>query len=90
MIRRVERNPSVIAGLKCPPEMWPRFETMIPIARPFASATATMSWPLMMPAPPPMKISVKVPTNSATALRRDALFHGPGRLTGAPDGIGTS
>ena len=36
-------KPSVIAGLKWPPEMWPKFETMIPIARPFASATATMS-----------------------------------------------
>ena len=43
VIRRVARKPSVIAGLKWPPEMWPRFETMIPIARPFASATATMS-----------------------------------------------
>ena len=68
-IRRVDRKPSVIAGLKCPPEMWPRFVTMIPIARPFASATATMSCPLMIPAPPPRKISVNVPTNSATATR---------------------
>ena len=41
MIRRVMTNPSVIAGLKWPPEMWPRFVTMIPIARPLASATAT-------------------------------------------------
>ena len=62
----------MIAGLKWPPEMWPRFETMIPIARPFASATATMSWPLTMPAPPPMKISVNAPTNSAT-LRRSTF-----------------
>ena len=42
-MRRVATKPSVIAGLKWPPEMWPRFDTMIPIARPFASATATMS-----------------------------------------------
>ena len=69
MIRRVTTNPSVIAGLKWPPEMWPRFDTMIPIARPFASATATMSCPLTMPAPPPMKISVNVPMNSATPRR---------------------
>ena len=40
----------MIAGLKCPPEMWPRFVTMIPIARrSSASATATMSCPLMIP-----------------------------------------
>ena len=52
---------------------------MIPMARPFASATATMSWPEMMPAPPPMKISVKVPTNSATALRKTLSSMPPGR-----------
>src|SRR3954451_17451590 len=55
--------------------MWPRFETMIPIARPFASAIATMLYtpaPAMIataPAPPPMKMSVKVPMNSATPRR---------------------
>ena len=78
----------MIAGLKWPPEMWPRFETMIPIARPFASATATMSWPLMMPAPPPMKISVNVPTNSATATAQQCSLPWPGRLAGRSDGIG--
>src|ERR671933_1294966 len=70
VIRRARTKARVIAGLKWPPEMWPRFETMIPIAKPFASATATMSPPEMIPAPPPMKISVKAPTNSATPRRR--------------------
>jgi hypothetical protein len=73
-MRRVATNPAVIAGLKWPPEMWPRLDTMSPIARPFASATATMSLPLMMPAPPPMKMSVKVPTNSATQRLPSSRF----------------
>ena len=32
------QNPIVIAGLKWPPEMWPSEVTMIPMARPYASA----------------------------------------------------
>src|SRR5437763_4583095 len=42
---------------------------MIPMARPLARATATMSLPEIAPAPPPMKISVNVPMNSATPRR---------------------
>ena len=57
-----------IAGLKTPPEMWAMIETMIAIARPWASAIATRSCPpVMMIAPAPKKISAKVPMNSATA-----------------------
>src|ERR671934_893831 len=78
VIRRASTNASVIAGLKWPPEMWPRFVTMIPIASPFASATATMSLPEAIPAPPPMKMSVKAPTNSATPRRTGSSCTRPG------------
>src|SRR6267142_1755279 len=43
---------------------------MIPMARPFARATATMSLPEAMPAPPPMKMRVKAPTISAMPRRK--------------------
>ena len=40
VMRRVTTKPSVIAGLKWPPEMWPRFVTMIPMARPLRECDA--------------------------------------------------
>ena len=81
----------MIAGLKWPPEMWPRFDTMIPIARPFASATATMSWPLTMPAPPPMKIKRERADELGDAATEHVLVHRGGivGLTSDGTGIGT-
>src|SRR3954451_10513391 len=88
----VARNPSVIAGLKCPPEMWPTAETMTAIARPCARAmpTSVGSW---MPAadmiePAPTKISVNVPTNSATPRRIGSVTRP--RLERRPDGTETA
>ena len=66
-IRLVTRKPSVTAGLKCPPEMWPTAEAITPIARPCASAIAVRLVPCVaMIEPAPTKMSVNVPTNSAT------------------------
>ena len=66
----------MIAGLKCPPEMWPNAETMIAIASPCASATpiSAVSWipAAVTIAPAPMNVSVKAPTNSATARLRES------------------
>src|SRR3989442_8218654 len=65
-IRFVRRNAKVIAGLKWPPEIWPSAVTISAMASPWASATPTRSAPRAI-APTPTKISVKAPTNSATA-----------------------
>ena len=67
-MRRVTRKPSVTAGLKNPPEMNPTAETMTPITRPFASARSVAVRAYAAP-PQAMKISAKVPTNSATPRR---------------------
>ena len=45
MIRPVTTNPSVTAGLRWPPEMYPTAETMTANARPVASAIATSEKP---------------------------------------------
>ena len=39
------KNPSVIAGLKWPPEMWPTADTITAIARPCANAIPTSASP---------------------------------------------
>ncbi len=67
-IRRVTRKPSVIAGLKNPPEMNPTATTMTPIANPFASARSVGVRAYAAP-PQAMKSSANVPTNSATPRR---------------------
>src|SRR5580700_4724810 len=68
------RKPNVIAGLKCPPEMYPSAQTITPIASPLAMATPirVVSWatPAAAAAPAPTKVSVNAPIISATARRR--------------------
>src|SRR6059036_2793398 len=73
-------NPAVTTGLRWPPERWPVAETMVPMARPWASATPTrptrppLSWSAMID-PAPMKMSVNVPTASASAaFQRDDVI----------------
>src|SRR6266403_517488 len=73
--RLVTQKPMVTAGLKCPPEMCPRAETMIAIARPWASAMPRRPRPLapckywsVQMEPAPKKISANVPRNSAISF----------------------
>ena len=68
-MRRVTTKPKVTAGLKCPPEMWPTAETMTAITSPCARPTS-VSVRAADSEPTPMKISAKVPTNSAEARFR--------------------
>jgi hypothetical protein len=84
-IRPVIRKPNVTAGLKWPPEMCPRAETMMARMRPWAAATARRLPPLVMTEPAPTKVSAKAPTNSA-ALRRKESSSTPPRLEPPPDG----
>src|ERR1700687_533751 len=73
--RLVTQKPMVTAGLKCPPEMCPSAETMIPIARPWASAMPRRPrppapckyWSVQIE-PAPKKISANVPRNSAISF----------------------
>ena len=66
--RRVAQSAMEIAGLKTPPEMCPSAVTINAIARPCANATPTIPEPTIT-APTPMKMSAKVPMNSAMSLR---------------------
>src|SRR5947209_17708594 len=72
-MRRVIKKPTVIAGLKWPPEMCPSAETITAMASPCAIAMPISegSWMALAVTiePAPMKISVNVPTNSATPRR---------------------
>src|SRR5256884_5873321 len=69
--RLVTQKPMVTAGLKCPPEMCPRAETMMAMARPWASAMPRRPrppapckyWSVQIE-PAPKKISANVPMNS--------------------------
>src|SRR5919106_872564 len=83
-MRRVTRKPKVTAGLKWPPEMWPRAEAITPIASPCASATPTRSAPTAIE-PMPAKTSANAPTNSAAA-RRPTLSSTGAKLSPRPDG----
>jgi hypothetical protein len=73
LIRPVERNPSVTAGLKCAPEMPPNALTATERAIPCASAMPTSPAPLLIGAPVltmaaiPAKHKKKVPRNSASS-----------------------
>src|SRR5438128_426753 len=69
--------PMVTAGFRCPPEMWPTADTMTAMARPWARAIVIRPAPVPPPLvkkvaaatePAPMKIRVKVPTNSARSF----------------------
>src|SRR6266545_708039 len=57
--------PSVTAGLKCPPEIWPMAEIITASTQPCASAIPTKPALIQMD-PAPMKHSAKVPMASAT------------------------
>src|SRR6266581_2526335 len=73
--RLVTQKPMVTAGLKCPPEMCPRAETMMAMARPWASAMPRRPrppapckyWSVQIE-PAPKKISANVPRNSAISF----------------------
>ena len=67
-IFRPSSSPSVMAGLKCPPDTCPNAATITPMARPCASASPVRSFGLLM-AMMPMKHRVKTPSASAAALR---------------------
>src|SRR6476660_4719791 len=75
LTRLVTQKPIVIAGLKWPPEICPRAETMMAIARPCAMAIPDnprlpapwRNWSAHI-APAPKKIRAKVPINSAVSF----------------------
>jgi hypothetical protein len=67
-------TPVVTTGLKWPPEIWPKFDTMMastsPKARAMPRSEGTESPPKAVRIttdPAPMNTSANVPTNSATA-----------------------
>src|SRR3972149_5376446 len=67
------QTPNVTAGLKCPPEMCPRAETITAMVRPWARAMPTRPTPPFVTLsaqtePTPMKMSARVPMNSARAF----------------------
>ena len=68
-------RPSVTAGLKCPPEIWPTAKAIARTDRPTANATATRpaDGAENSAAPHTAVTSVNVPTNSA-ASSRDMVF----------------
>ena len=68
-------RPSVTAGLKCPPEIWPTAKAIAKTDRPTANATATRpaDGAENSAAPHTAVTSVNVPTNSA-ASSRDMVF----------------
>src|SRR5712691_95511 len=99
-MRRVTRKPSVIAGLKWPPEMCPTADTITAIAKPFASATPVSVKPprdgsccgsgenattTAMIEPAPAKTSANVPTNSAMP-RRSGSWSIAANVRAASDG----
>ena len=66
----VTHAPTVTAGLRWPPEMWPMAETMMPRARPVATATGSVPAPVsaaIVAAPAPMNTKTNVPMNSAAS-----------------------
>jgi hypothetical protein len=77
-MRRAVSTPSVTAGLKCPPEMWPKAYAPVTTVRPKASDTPSNPMPRLVSgmklaasttAPQPASTSHKVPSTSAISLR---------------------
>ena len=64
-MRRVTRNPSVTAGLKCPPEIGPTADTITAITRPFANAMSVERRAHTRRRRRRRRSSAKTPTNSS-------------------------